>query len=186
MTIRHQRPRNRLWLAAMLASAACGAGVTDPVPDFPAAQQRAVTRAQFGLDWPFDAAAGTIACKNGAVAFRTSGETYAINEAAARLGLRRVDGLLRLQRGVPPTNPLSRLRQEDRQRIFRQSMLCEKFAVPESVTRCKAELRDGSGLTAAELTQIEVEGQERRWPPLVLQPASLDALTRAGLKLCGR
>jgi len=170
----------------MFVSAACGAGVTDPVPDFPVAQQRAVTRAQFGLDWPFDAAAGTLACKEQAVAFRTNRETYAINEAAVNLGLRRVDGLVRLQRGGPPTNPLSKLRQEDRQRIFRQSMLCEKFLVPDSVARCKTDLRDGSGLTVAELTQIEVEGQERRWPPLVLQPASLDALTRAGLKLCGR
>jgi hypothetical protein len=186
MTIRHRRLRNRLWLSAMLLCAACDAGVTDPVPDFPVAQQRAVTRAQFGLDWPFDAAAGTLACKDQAVAFRTNGETYAVNDAAARLGLRQVSGLVRLQRGGPPTNPLSRVRQEDRQRIFRQSMLCEKFLVPDSVARCKAELRDGSGLSAPELTQIEAEGQERRWPPLVLQPTSLDAMTRAGLKLCAR
>jgi O-antigen/teichoic acid export membrane protein len=136
--------------------------------------------------WPFDAAAGTLACKEEAVAFRTSGETYAINEAATRLGFRRVDVIVRLQRGGPPTNPLSRVRQEDRQRIFRQSMLCEKFPAPDSVARCKAELRDGSGLSPAELTQIEVEGRERVWPPLALQPASLDALMKAGLKLCGR
>ena len=170
----------------MLVCAACDAGVTDPVPDFPAAQQRAVTRAQFGLEWPFDAAAGTLACRDEAVAFRTNGETYAINEAAARLGFRRVDVMVRLQRGGPPTNPLSRLRQEERQRIFRQSMLCEKFPAPDSVARCKTELRDGNGLSAPELTQVEAEGHERMWPPLALQPASLDTLTKAGLRLCPR
>jgi hypothetical protein len=180
--------RLRLWpiVAAIACGACAGDAVTDPIDGFPAAQQRAVARPQFGLDWPFETAAGTLACRDGAVAFRANGETYALNDAAANLGFRAVGGVVRIQRGGPPSHPLSRVRQDERQRIFRVSMLCERSSTGDLVTRCKTELRDSSGVTSAELDQIEAEGRERLWPPLPERRVSLEPLVKAGLKLCER
>jgi hypothetical protein len=65
--------------------------------------------------------------------------------------------------------------------VFASSVACEKAADP---ARCKQQLREARTLSEADLNQIDAEGRERFWPPLVPKRISLDRLIDAGLKLC--
>jgi hypothetical protein len=160
----------------------------DPVPDVPAAQQRDVTRREFGLRWPFTVAHGTLACVDQAVVFRSAGVTYALNEAARARGFAPADEMLQ-PRHPPPTRPLARLPQGVRARIFAAVAACGTVTPAASDTagaRCRARLAAAEGLSADELEQIDVEGHERFWRPLPAPRQSVVPIVEAGLRLCPR
>jgi hypothetical protein len=173
----------RLALALVALSCACSRTrtIADPVPDIPLAQQRTVQRSDFDPGWPFDVATGTLACAQGAVVFRAAGVTYAVNDAA-RSRFAPADPI-RVFQSVPPSNPLPRIKQNERMQIFAESSSCERGA---GGLPCKQRLRERAGLSDAELQQIDAEGVERRWPPLTRAFVSLDRIAAEGGRLCNR
>src|SRR5262249_20339843 len=111
----------------MLACSPAAGTVSDPVGDMPPGQQRTLSRVEIRDDWPFVPGAGTLACQDGAVAFRAGGSTYALNDAARARGYASIEPL-RMTQSAPPTNPLRRLRQEERTRIFGELSACRTVA----------------------------------------------------------
>lgn len=172
-------------LVLLLLVGACGENgaqrVEEPIPDIPSNQQRSVTRSEFRYDWPFTVGAGTVGCAAGAVVFRTAGLSYALNDAARLRGLAPVDPIRQIQGSGPPTDPLKRMKQDDRMRIFAAAASCDDAA---DATECKRRMRSTHTLSDTELNQVEAEGKERRWPPLSPARINLDPLIDAGLKLC--
>ena len=157
--------------------------IADPVEGVPLAQQRTIDRNELGYKWPFDPGTGTIACDGGALFFRASGTTYALSRGAGTRGYADIDTIRRPQGSGPPSDPVSRLTQEERMKIFAQSSACGG----ESANRasdCKARLRTRSNISESELTRVETEGAERYWPPLEPPLMSLEALTDAARQLC--
>ncbi|HEX4566761.1 MAG TPA: DUF2511 domain-containing protein [Vicinamibacterales bacterium] len=146
----------------------------------PARQQRAVSRFDFPDEWPFVAGEGTLACQGGAVAFRAGNSTYALNEPARARGYASVEPL-RLTQSAAPSNPLRRLRQEERTHIFAELASCKTAG---SAPECRRRVADRYGLAPDEAQQIDVEGNERRWPPLTPQLMSVQKVLEAGLALC--
>jgi len=180
--------RRHNWIAglAMIALSGCGksaATIADPVEGIPPAQQRAIDRNELGYKWPFDAGTGTIACDGGALFFRTGGTTYALSRGAGTRGYADIDAIRRTQGSGPPSDPVSRLTQEERMKIFAQSSACGGGSAG-SVSDCKARLRTRSNLSESELTRVEAEGAERYWPPLKSPLMSLEAVTDAARQLC--
>ena len=155
--------------------------IADPIPDVPLTQQRAVQRHDFDPGWPFEISAGTLGCSGGAVVFRTSGVTYALNDAA-RSRFASPDPI-RVFQSAAPTNPLGRITQEERMRIFAASSACDRG---DGAPQCRQRLRERAGLSDAELKQVDAEGVERRWPPLERERVPLDAVSAAGLRLCDK
>jgi hypothetical protein len=168
-------------VVAVALAAACSGNaprvVEDPIPDLPPSQQRTVTRSDFDWRWPFSVGVGTLGCQSGAVVFRHRSTNYALNEAAAKHGYASPQSITMPEASRPPTNPLSRLKQERRMQIFVASTKC-------STEPCRKQLQATAGISAAELKQIEEEGHERVWPPLPRKPKDLAPLVDAGLKLC--
>src|SRR5262249_29729759 len=150
--------------ALTLLMAACGPSsraVSDPIAGVPAGQQRAISRFDFQDDWPFVPGAGTLACQDGAVAFRAGGSTYALNDRARARGYASIEPL-RVTQSAAPSNPLRRLRQDERTHIFAELASCQTAGAPP----CRQRVADRHGLAADEVQQIDVEGNERRWLPL--------------------
>ena len=181
--------RRRVWITAgygALVLASCDKStpaIAEPVEGIPLAQQRTIDRNELGYKWPFDAGTGTIACDGGALFFRTGGTTYALSRGAGTRGYAGIDAIRRTQGSGPPSDPVSRVTQEERMKIFAQSSACSNER-PASVAECKARLRTRSNLSETELTRVEAEGAERYWPPLKPPLMSLDALTDAAKQLC--
>jgi uncharacterized protein DUF2511 len=175
--------------AVILLTLSCGCGerrsssIAEPIPDIPGNHQRTVSRGEFGWQWPFSVGTGTLGCSSGAVVFRAGGTTYAVNDAAKSRGFAPIEAIRLVGSSGPPRNPLKRLTQDQRMRIFAESAACERKTSTESV-QCKQALREGRAISEADLTQIEEEGRERRWPPLSPTPISINPLADAGLKLC--
>ncbi|HEY7056497.1 MAG TPA: hypothetical protein VH458_08240 [Vicinamibacterales bacterium] len=172
----------------LAGSAACGGRaepVTDPIPDVPLAQQRIIDRSELRYQWPFTVGSGTLACSGGAVVFRNAGTSYAVNEAARTRGFTSIESIRVTQTAGPPSNPLARLKQAERERVFKEAAECEKTNAAETAA-CKRQLRDRERLSEEDLSQIEAEGRERLWPPLTPKQISLDAVVEAGTKLCPR
>lgn len=169
---------------------ACGGGssarqITDPIPDVPSTQQRAVSRHDFGWYWPLAAGAGTLGCSSGAVVFRAAGVTYALNDAAKARRYADVTSIHNAASSAP-TNPLKRLRQDDRMRIFADAAACPepRSMQAERGDACAQRLLTTYRISDPELRQIQAEGQERRWPPLTPSRVDLKPLVDAGLELC--
>lgn len=154
--------------------------VTDPIPDVPTPQQRVISRGEFPDLWPFIPGTGTLGCVSNGVAFRAEGVTYALNDAARARGYVPADPIV-VTRSAAPTNPLGRLHQDERMRIFAASEACKSRGERSS---CRQDLTRVHHLSDDELTQIEAEGRERSWPPLRAPKMSVDAVVRAGLALC--
>ena len=165
-----------------LVLTACGQTprVTDPIPDIPVTQQRAISRRELTESWPFVPGEGTLGCLSDAVAFRAQGVTYALNDAARTRGYAPVDAIVVAQSG-PPSNPLGRIRQEERMQVFAASEACNLRAQPFV---CRQELARAHALSSDELSQIDVEGRERSWPPLSPPRRSLSPVLNQGLALC--
>lgn len=178
----------RAWTAVCLACAvACGGSprVANPIPDVPLSQQRAVSRSNFGWQWPFIVGVGTLGCRSGAVIFRSEGTNYAVNDAAAAQGFTSARHL-QLTVDAGPRNPLSRLKQDTRMQIFAQSAACGAPAGEASASAgpCRQRVRETHNLSEDELKQIDAEGSERRWRPLAPEYANLAPLEEAGQALC--
>ena len=169
--------------ALSLSMVACGrssAALSDPVAGIPPGQQRTVSRLDFQDDWPFVPGTGTLACQDGAVAFRAGGTTYALTERGRALGYASIEPL-RVTESAAPTNPLRRLHQDERTRIFAVLASCQNEG---DAARCRQRVADRYGLAPDEVRQIDVEGKERRWPPLTPQFRSIQKMLDAGLALC--
>jgi hypothetical protein len=178
-------PRRSDLLVLLLLFAACGPterqGPADPIPGIPDNQQRTVTRSEFRWDWPFTVGTGTLGCASGAVVFRAAGANYGVNDAAKSRGFQPVEPIRENQGSGWPSDPLKRLKQDQRMEIFRASAACEGNA---DAAGCRHRLRVARMLSEAELHQIDAEGRERFWPPLMSKRMSLDPMITAGLKLC--
>ncbi len=179
----------RAWIALGLGAlvlSGCSKStpaIADPVEGIPLTQQRTIDRNELGYKWPFDVGTGTIACDGGALFFRTAGTTYALSRGAGTRGYADVDTIRRTQGSGPPSDPVSRLTQEERMKIFAQSSACNGDT-PGTVSECKARIRARGSLSESELTQIEAEGAERFWPPLKSPLMSLEAVNDAARQLC--
>jgi len=175
---------------AVISLAACGRQaplVEDPIENLPLAQQRTITRNEVGYKWPFNMGAGTIACDAGALFFRADGTTYALSRGAGTRGYANVDAIRRVQGSGPPSDPVSRLTQEVRMKLFADVSACATGAGSSGSQRaaeCRSRIRERSGISEPELTRIEAEGVERNWPPLPPILMSLDPITEAGRLLC--
>jgi hypothetical protein len=190
--------RQRLvWTAAAGFIAMCVAGcgpaaetVADPIEGVPLTQQRTITRSEIGYKWPFDPGAGTIACDGGALFFRAAGTTYALSRGAGTRGYANVDAIRRQQGSGPPSDPVSRLTQDARIKLFAQVSACggsdPGAAGSRRTAECKTRIRERNSLSESELTKIEAEGLERNWPPLPPILMSLDAIVDAARLLCPR
>lgn len=180
---------HRPWgLILLVLSTACGEGrsqrISDPIPDVPANQQRRVARVEFGWKWPLRVGVGTLGCISDAVVLRAGGVTYALNEAATSRGFASLDPIWATQ-SSGPRDPLKRLTQDQRMRIFAEASACEK-ANPTDPGGCKQRILETHRLSEQELKQIEAEGRERSWPPLPPMRRSVAPLVDAGLTLCTR
>jgi hypothetical protein len=177
---------------AALSQAVCGRStpvVSDLVPGVPPAQQRTITRTELGFQWPFTVGVGTVACDGGALAFRSGATTYALSRGAETRGYANVDAIRRVQGSGPPSDPVSRLTQDVRMKVFAQTSACGSATDGEGsrrVSDCKARVRERSGVSDSELTRIQTEGVERNWPPLKPVLISLDAVIAAAGQLCPR
>jgi hypothetical protein len=160
--------------------------VTDPIAGAPVAQQRLITRQQYGWRWPFVMGVGTLACHDDAVLFRAGGVTYGLNPVARGRGFADPGSIRAVAAGVPPSNPLRRLTQDTRMSVFQAAESCgQRQAEPERA-HCRSEVMRQFGLSSAELLQVDVEGRERHWPPLPAELMSVDAVVRDGAALCAR
>lgn len=161
----------------------------DPIREFPKTQQRATSRVGFGWRWPFTPGTGTLGCDAGAVVFRANGASYALNDQARSRGFASVDPIWQTQTSGPRHEPLKRLPQDQRMRIFAESVACGGHGAGDQSANgspCEQRVRERFGLSDTELEQVEVEGQERLWPPLPPKRMNLEPLVNAGLALCGR
>jgi hypothetical protein len=180
---------HRPWgLILLVLSTACDGSrsqrVADPIPDVPANQQRTIARAEIGWKWPLSVGVGTLGCISDAVVFRAAGVTYALNEAATSRGFAPLDPIWATP-SSGPRDPLKRLTQDQRMRIFAEASACEK-AKPADQGHCQQRILETQGLSEQELKQIEAEGRERTWPPLSPMRRSVAPLVDAGLTLCTR
>ena len=179
----------RAWLAPGLGAlvlCCCSKStptIADPVEGIPLTQQRTIDRNELGYKWPFDVGTGTIACDGGALFFRAGGTTYALSRGAGTRGYADIDAIRRVQGSGPPSDPVARLTQDERMKIFAQSSACNSD-YPGTVSECKARIRARGNLSESELTRIEAEGAERSWPPLKPPLMSLDAVNEAARQLC--
>ena len=174
-----------------LCVVSCGRPAPPPVEiiaEIPAAQQRVVDRSELLEDWPLSVSTGSLGCVSEAVVFRTGGVTYALNDRARTRGFAIPEPLrVRAISGLP-TNPLPRVPQDTRMAIFERAAQCDAMSKtsPERTADCKRRLQQSHALSEADLKQIEAEGVERYWSPLVRPLMTLDPLVEMGLKLCGR
>jgi hypothetical protein len=154
----------------------------DPIPGIPTEAQRYVSRSELGLLWPLEIGQGTIGCVSGAIVFRGQGINYALNDAARSRGFRPIDSIWEDRTEGWPSNPLKRIAQDMRKRIYAELATCQK--AQDSVSACKERVRVRAQLTEAELEQVIAEGVERRWPPLKPNRKSLDPLLNVCTGLC--
>jgi hypothetical protein len=170
-------------LCALLSAVGCGsrtAAITDAIPGVPLTRQRTISRAELGFRWPLSVGIGVLACdREQAILFRTQGTTYQLSGGhssgpdIAPLQLSEPSG--------PPSNPLRRVKQDDRMRAFESVSAC---ASRPGDRRCIDETLQRLGLSRDDWTLIEAEGMERRWPPLTRDLMPLDPLLSAGRDLC--
>jgi hypothetical protein len=200
VALRHDSRRQkedelRRWFtcggAALLAwSAACATKApraADLIAGIPQEQQRIANRVQWGPEWPFVVDSGTLACLSGAVVFRAGGVIYALNDPAHARGFADVAPIRELQSSGPPSHPLKRLVQDQRERVFTELMTCEQSPRAGSsgdTALCEQHIREAYKLTESELQLIEAEGQERFWPPVSRTLKSIGPLAEEGLTLC--
>jgi hypothetical protein len=181
--------RRQPWVAAGLGTivlSGCGKQtppIAEPVQGVPLTQQRTITRSELGFKWPFDVGTGTIACDGGALFFRAAGTTYALSKGAGTRGYADIDTIRRHQGSGPPSDPVSRLTQDVRMKIFAQLSACGSGG-PGGGAECKARIRARESISEDELTRIEAEGAERSWPPLKQPLMSLEATIDVARQLC--
>jgi hypothetical protein len=163
---------------------ACGSQrrASDLIEGIPGSRQQTISRGQLGFRWPLNAGTGTLACADDRVIlFRSSGVTYVVQ--GKRRGAADVAPLRIPEPSTPPSDPVKRLTQDARMAAFASIEQCRSKA---AASPCVRDVQTRFNLTAEESRRVEVEGQERRWPPLERPLMSLDALIEAGRALCDR
>ena len=158
---------------AMMALAGCRdtrPAVEDPLEGVPLTQQRTITQSDLGYKWPFTVGAGTIACDGGALFFRAGGTTYALSQGAGTRGYANVNAIRRVQGSGPPSDPVSRITQDLRMKLFARRPACG--AAADAVSRANARRASASAIACRRPSSlsIEAEGVERNWPPLDSRP----------------
>jgi hypothetical protein len=179
-------PRISILVLVMLCAGCREAAprkITEPIPDLPANQQRAISRNDFRWQWPLTIGSGTLGCTSGAVVLRSGGVTYALNDTAKARGFTGVQ-TIQSTVGRAPSKPLARITQDERTKIFAAAAACGDGQSGSAAATCRRRLAEARGLSADELSQIEVEGTERRWRPLTPEYRSVAPLVEEGLKLC--
>lgn len=179
--------RYLVGLSALLLAigcSSCSSRITDPVPDIPLSQQRVITRVEQGWTWPFDPGVGTLACSRGAILFRAGGVIYGLNAAARNKGGADPEPIRLVDHSAQPSDPVRRLTQETRMRIFQDTESCGPDTGGSERASCEARVADESHISPSELARIEVEGHERAWPPLRPPFIAMDAVLSAGAALC--
>jgi hypothetical protein len=173
-------------LAVALLCCACGGqrDLSDPIDGFPASQQETIARRTIDKDWPLTVGRGTLGCLSDAVVFRANGVNYAVNDAARAMGFASIDPIRGSRPSPPPSNPLGRIVQDERMKVFAELSACGSLTPLESQNDCTRRLGARYRLNDAELRQIAAEGTERFWPPLQRPKADLQLLTDRGAKLC--
>lgn len=140
---------------AAVSQAGCGRStpvVSDPVPGVPPVQQRTISRSEMGYQWPFIVGVGTVACDGGALAFRSGGTTYALSREAGTRGYANVDAVRAVQGSGPPSDPVSRVPQDVRMKVFAQTSACGNAtdaAGSRRLSDCKARVREQSACRTA-------------------------------------
>jgi len=173
-----------LTSCALLCAAACGSRQTiaDAIPGLPVNHQRTVSRAEFGFRWPLSVGVGVLGCDPPqTILFRTQGTTYELSGDPHRgsdIAPLRLD-----EPSGPPSNPIRRLKQDDRMRAFALGSGC---AAHPSDTPCIDNTLQRLGLSRDDWMLIDAEGKERRWPPLTRDLMSLESLLAAGRDLCAK
>lgn len=171
--------RNLVVSLLIVASYGCGA----------AANERPLSRADIGADWPFTVDAGVLACEPGNhVVFKANGTTYAINGsakgAAARNGYADSNPIVARRPLGKTRERVDRIAEAERQRLFAALVDCEARAADEAIARCKAQIRAGANLTEREGSVIAEEGINAGWPPMTPFLASVSDVIQLGLELC--
>lgn len=154
-----------------------------------AANERSLSRADVGADWPFTVDAGVLACEPGNhVVFKAGGKTYAINGsakgAAAANGYVDSDPIVARRPLGETKERVDRLAEAERQRLFTALVDCEARAADEAIARCKAQIRTDAKLTDHEGSLIAEEGINAGWPPMSPFLASVSGVIQRGLELC--
>ena len=114
----------RVWIFVTgLACVACGGP----------SNERLLTEEDFGDDWPFTVAAGTVRCVQNAVTFDADGVTYAVNGRASASGQAVPIEPIWKTATLPMTSPpVQRLDEPSRRRIFRHIVACEDAAAKQA------------------------------------------------------
>ena len=205
----------------IVAAIACGEGTDDgsirtdlnmnQVERSPSQSERAISRADFGQEWPFTVESGTLRCSGygdyGAVTFTTAGVTYAVNGTA-----------MSTDAGIPlepiwafapalssDIDIVDRMSLSERQAVFEQLGVCEDGAMARAETEipvtdlasleamaerqgeleeeCKADVRSKFSISYDEQIKIGVEGLSGNWSPVRFR-ISISPVLDAGLALC--
>jgi hypothetical protein len=172
-----------LGFALMLLAGACGRGaIDDPIDGVALSRQKTISRADFGFRWPLSVGVATLACaEDGAILLRTQRVTYTLSGSRPRAA--DIEPLRVLEPSPPPSNPLKRMTQDRRMEVFQSMLRCESGGRIDDT--CRGVVLARFGLSGDDWGLIDVEGHERRWPPLARELMPLEPLIAAGRALCG-
>lgn len=181
----------------------CLVGAMSAVVSAQGANERTVSKAQYGERWPLTVDGGVIACTANAATFRAAGRTWALN-GIAKSRMKGAGAIVEIQRRQPPkpveaASIVSRVPELQRMAVFESAVTCEDQAAKSvnSMTdfvaqskeqrrltdACEARLLTRSKISKKELGQISTEGVLRNWPPLKIM-VSVGPLIDDALKLC--
>lgn len=137
--------------------------------------------AELGFKWPLTVGIGTLACDaTGAILFRSGGVSYVVS--GTRPDARELTPLRVPAPSPPPSNPPKRLPQTQRMDAFESMLRCQSRKPGGGA--CQRITLERYGLSQEEWALIDVEGHERKWPPLTRGAMPLDVLIAAGRPLC--
>ena len=170
-------------MVALLSACSSSVHLADPIDGIPQARQETISRARLGFRWPLSPGTGTLACaEDGAILFRTGGVIYAVS--GRRPGAADITPIRVQEPSALPTNPVKRLKQNERADAFASLMRCDTTNGTD--TPCVRAVMARFALSSQEAKLIEAEGRERQWPPLVRHLMPLDPLVERGRALCNR
>jgi len=157
------------------------------------AQERRISRSDYGDRWPFTVNDGILSCvalgkKSNVdiqgVYFRVGPITYGVNGSARGRGGADVEAISKNVSRGEPKKILNRVLEENRRELFGAIVACEDQA--NRVAECKGEIRAKYKVTDGELDLVADEGLVRYWPPLEPQRVDTKLIIDDGLKLCSR
>ena len=120
----------RWYLRGLVAFFSFGMAFAPLFPDSEPSSTSVIEKSEFGDEWPFTVSAGLLSCEGSAVTFEADGTTYALNGTARGLGrYAEIGPLVRTtQLADPPADLVTRISEDDRQRVFKEVIACEDNA----------------------------------------------------------